>query len=133
MLDDRQRELSRQAEVAARLLGEQFTRGVGSDERAARPRIRIVLEQVKRIGGHHYLEAAVVSGSSSVTPVLEASPLIESVHGQISQLLGSDARFRTFQATVDGVPIIVTLQIIELEDSDGTTVLIAIGREEPLL
>ncbi len=132
-IDDRARELTRQATVTASLLDEQLTNRIGADERGAIPRIRVLLEQVRRIGGHDFLEAAIVTGPGTVEPLLPDSPLLGAVAGEASRLTRSDATQRTLETEVRGAPIIATLQLVRLGEDDGATVLIAIGREEPLL
>lgn len=132
-VDDRARELARQATVTASLLDEQLSNRIGADQRAAVPRIRLLLEQVRRIGGHDFLEAGVVTAPGTVEPLLPDSPLLSAVAGEASRLTRSDATQGTLETEVRGAPIIATLQLVRLSDGDGSTVLIAIGREEPLL
>lgn len=132
-IDDRTRELARQATVTASLLDEQLTnRTVGAD-RVGAVRARLLLEQVRRIGGHDFLEAGVVTEPGVVEPLVPDSPLLDSVAAEAGRLTRSDATQATLETEVRGVPIIATMQLIELGERSGTVLLIAIGREEPLL
>ena len=133
LINDRQRELSRQAEVTARLIEEQVSQVGSLDARGARVRIRGLLEQVSRIGGHDYVEAAAIGQGGNVLSLVDDSPLLDSVQPRIQALQRSDLQFSSFQTEVEGDPIIATLQIIEPDSATAPRLLIAIGREEPLL
>ena len=130
-VDDRARELARQATVTASLLDEQLANRIGADQRSVAPRIRVLLEQVRRIGGHDFLEAAVVTDRGIVEPLVPDSPLLESIGSEANRLAGSDATQATLETEVRGAPIIATLQLVE--PGGATALLVAIGREEPLL
>lgn len=134
LVEQSHRELTRQAEVAARLIESPdiMARVLGSEsdriggalrDRAAGLVVTRILELVKVVGGHDYLEAArVVPGGIATLvddPVLlsRIPPAVENANG--------------LEIDIDGDPVIATVRTVGI--GDGIVLRIAIGRDEPLL
>ncbi|MCP3974664.1 MAG: HAMP domain-containing histidine kinase [bacterium] len=119
-LDANRAELNRQAEVTARLLGDQIQPTLRSDDRL---QLRQTLRQSRLIGGYDYLEAAIVDGggirSILLDPVL--IPMLE---------VGAFDRPSVRQFDINGTPVFATSRLIRVGE---VRLLIVFGREEPLL
>lgn len=131
-IDERRRELTRQAAVTAVLIEEQLPR-VGRDGGNARAPVGPLLEQLRRVGGHDYLEAGIVRRSGEIETLVEGSPLLEATDRQAVRLARSGDVRATFETEVEGESIIANLQLIELAPPSRLMVIIAVGRQEPLL
>ena len=123
--DAAQEELFRQAEVTARLVEQQLEsvteRGV---DRPAVMRAQRVLEDVRLIGGHDFLEAAIVSPRGRLVDLVDNPSLLPLIVVGIV-----DREVRT--VTIDGEPVFATVRSITVANGDreGTfRMLVAIGR-----
>ncbi len=113
-------ELNRQAQVAASLVGAELGPSLRADDRVE---IRQILRQLRLIGGYDYLEAAVITGDG-ITPVVPDPVLLPGIRqGAIDT--GAVRRL-----DIDGTPVFATARGV---DVGRTRLIIAIGREEPLL
>ncbi|MFQ5554630.1 MAG: sensor histidine kinase [Acidimicrobiia bacterium] len=131
-------ELTRQAEVAARLvqrtdlasfiLGTDTGRQTRTDQRPARQEtaalvIGRLLEVVKEVGGHDYLEAARVTPSGLAVLVEDPEVL-----GQVPAGLENG---NGLEIEVDGHPVIASVRTVPI--GEGAHLRIAFARDEPLL
>ncbi len=112
-------ELNRQAEVTANLIAAEVDLPMRANNRGA---VREILRQLRLIGGYEYLEAAVITTDGFV-------PIVP------NPVLLPELRFSTEgrgpqQLEIDGTPVFATARRVEIGQQ---RVLIAIGREEPLL
>ena len=120
-----QNELFRQAEVTALLVEEQLEGAVSANvDRPAIARAQRVLNEVRIIGGHDFLEAALVAPRGRVIDlVVDPSLLPLIVVGVV------DREVRT--VTIDGRSVFATVRTIQIrgEGGDGSfRMLVAIGR-----
>ena len=120
-----QNELFRQAEVTALLVEEQLEGAVSANvDRPAIARSQRVLNEVRIIGGHDFLEAALVAPRGRVIDlVVDPSLLPLIVVGVV------DREVRT--VTIDGRSVFATVRTIQIrgEGGDGSfRMLVAIGR-----
>jgi two-component system sensor histidine kinase BaeS len=113
-------ELNRQAEVMANLIGAELGPSLRADDRGE---VRQILRQLRLIGGYDYLEAAIIT-EDGVTPIVRDPVLLPQFRaGSI------DAR-AVRRLDIDGTPVFATTRGV---DVGRIRLLIAIGREEPLL
>ena len=119
-----QDELFRQAEVTARLV-EQQLRGVGpAVERPAVLRVQRALEEVRRIGGHDFMEAALITNRGRFVDLVDDPVLLPLI-----AVGGVDREVKT--VTVDGDRVFATVRAITLAtpgDDASVRMLVAIGR-----
>ena len=119
-----QDELFRQAEVTARLV-EQQLRGVGpAVERPAVLRVQRALEEVRRIGGHDFIEAALITNRGRFIDLVDDPVLLPLI-----AVGGVDREVKT--VTVDGDRVFATVRAINLAtpgDDASVRMLVAIGR-----
>ncbi len=119
-----QDELFRQAEVTARLV-EQQLRGVGpAVERPAVLRVQRALEEVRRIGGHDFIEAALITNRGRFVDLVDDPVLLPLI-----AVGGVDREVKT--VTVDGDRVFATVRAINLAtpgDDASVRMLVAIGR-----
>jgi signal transduction histidine kinase len=120
-----QDELFRQAEVTATLVEKQLE-GVGTSnvDRPAVARVQRVLEEVRVIGGHDFLEAAMVTPRGRQIDLVDNPSLLPLIVVGIV-----DRQVRT--VTVDDRPVIATVRSIEVPAATGDgafRMLVAIGR-----
>ena len=128
--DRAQDELLRQAEVTAGFLEDELAEisldrneALASRIAAARPRIAVVMERARVVGGHDVIEAALVLPNRTV-PLVGDQQLV----AQIPVTAGEGEAVR---AEVDGVRLVATGHRITL---DGPVeIVVAIGRSEPIL
>jgi len=113
-------ELNRQAEVTANLIGAELGPSLRSEDRGE---IRRILRQLRLIGGYDYLEAAIITDDGFVPIVKDPVLLPEFQVGSI------DVR-AVRRLDIGGTPVFATTRGA---DVGQTRLLIAIGREEPLL
>jgi signal transduction histidine kinase len=120
-----QDELFRQAEVTARLVEEQLVGlSAGNIDRPAIGRAQRVLEEVRVIGGHDFLEAAVITPRGRLTELVDDPSLLP-----LLALGGVDREVRT--VTIDGEPVLATVRGIDVPAGAGDgrfRMLVAIGR-----
>ena len=119
-------ELLRQAEATAGLV-QASIRDSTRDREDAVPVVR-TLEIARRVGGRDYVEAKVVGLSPERPGVVEipATPLLDE--------LGENPELNQVTKTeVDGEPVLAYVRAVPLFSRTGSSVLIAIGRTEPLL
>lgn len=125
-----QDELFRQAEVTAGFLedelgdialdgGDALVRRIG----AVRPRIAIVMERARVVGGHDVIEAELIL-PNRVVPLVGDQQLLN----QIPTTAGEKEVVR---ADVDGARMVATVRRIALDG--GAAIAVAIGRSEPVL
>lgn len=113
-------ELNRQAEVTANLVSAEVGPSIRADNREA---ITQILRQIRLIGGYDYLEVAVLN-VDGINPLM-ADPIL------LPQLRLGTFDLRTVrQLDVDGTPVFAATRTV---DVGPIRLLIAIGREEPLL
>jgi two-component system sensor histidine kinase BaeS len=113
-------ELNRQAEVTANLIGAELGPSLRADDRGE---VRQILRQLRLIGGYDYLEAAVATGNG-LTPIVQDPVLLP-------QLRAGAIDVRVVRRLdIDGTPVFATTRAVEV---GRTRLVIAIGREEPLL
>ena len=121
-----QNELFRQAEVIARLV-EQQLEGVGvAVDRPTVARAQRVLEEVRLIGGHDFLEAAVVSPRGRVIELVDDPALLPLIVVGVV-----DREVRT--VTIDGQRVFATVRNISARPDGGDgqfRMLVAIGRKD---
>ena len=120
-----QDELFRQAEVTARLVEEQLEGAVSANVgRPAIARAQRVLNEVRIIGGHDFLEAALVAPRGRVINLVDDPSLLPLI------VIGVvDREVRT--VTVDGRRVFATVRTIQIpgSGSEGSfRMLVAIGR-----
>jgi signal transduction histidine kinase len=119
-----QDELFRQAEVTARLV-EQALQGIGpSVERPAILRVQRMLEEVRLVGGHDFMEAALVTNRGRFVDLVDGPVLLPLIATG-----GVDREVATI--TVDGDRVFATVRSIRLANpsNDGSVrMLVAIGR-----
>lgn len=119
-LDSNRAELNRQAEVTATLVSSEIGPSLQADDRGG---VRQVLRQLRLIGGYDYLEVATID-SDGVTPLVDDPVLL-------SEFPVGDFDARSVrQIEVADAPVFATTRLVEVGAAD---LLIAIGREEPLL
>jgi two-component system sensor histidine kinase BaeS len=113
-------ELNRQAEVTANLIGAELGPSLRSDDRGE---VRQILRQLRLIGGYDYLEAAVTT-ADGLTPIVKDPVLL-------SEFRPGSIDLRVVRRLdIEGTPVFATTRGV---DVGRTRLLIAIGREEPLL
>ena len=121
-----QDELFRQAEVTA-LLVEQQLRGVSAAvDRPAIGRAQRVLEEVRLIGGHDFLEAAILTARGRLVELVDDPVLLPLIVVGVV-----DREVRTI--TVDGEPVFATVRTITASNQEGDEqfrMLVAIGRRD---
>ena len=120
-----QNELFRQAEVTALLVEEQLEGAVSANvDRPAIARAQRVLNEVRIIGGHDFLEAALVAPRGRVIDLVDDPSLLPLIVVGVV-----DREVRT--VTVDGRSVFATVRTIQIrgEGGDGSfRMLVAIGR-----
>jgi len=119
-----QEELFRQAEVTAQLVRSQIAalpQGASAD-RPLINRVRRVLEEVKVIGGHDFLEVALVNARGRLVELVDDPKLLPLLREEL------DREVRT--VTVDGERVIATFRSISVgQGGDGPVrLVVAIGR-----
>ena len=128
LVEQSQAELTRQAEVAARLVGNPTA--FANLDLAATSRAQVtvrlterLLALVREVGGHDFVEAARVTPNGVIALVDDPSLLgllpagLENANG--------------LELEIEGAPVIAAVRTVVL--SEQLTLRIAIGREEPLL
>lgn len=128
LVDQSQAELTRQAEVAARLVGNPtaFTNLDLGRASQAQLTVRLterVLSLVREVGGHDYVEAARVT-PNGVIALVEDPSLLGLLPTGLDNANG-------LELELEGSPVIAAVRTVVL--SDQLTLRIAIGRDEPLL
>lgn len=113
-------ELNRQAEVTAGLVSSEVGPSLRADNRGD---LLQVLRQIRLIGNYDYLEVAVID-ADGVNPVVNDPVLLPQLR------LGSFDLRAVRQIDVEGTPVFATSRTIAVGQVE---LLIAIGREEPLL
>lgn len=113
-------ELNRQAEVTAGLVSSEVGPSLRADNRGD---LLQVLRQIRLIGNYDYLEVAVID-ADGVNPVVNEPVLLPQLR------LGSFDLRAVRQIDVEGTPVFATSRTIAVGQVE---LLIAIGREEPLL
>ena len=120
-----QNELFRQAEVTALLVEEQLEGAVSANvDRPAIARAQRVLNEVRIIGGHDFLEAALVAPRGRVIDLVDDPSLLPLIVVGVV-----DREVRT--VTIDGRSVFATVRTIQIrgEGGDGSfRMLVAIGR-----
>ena len=120
-----QDELFRQAEVTALLVEEQLEGAVSANvDRPAIARAQRVLNEVRIIGGHDFLEAALVAPRGRVIDLVDDPSLLPLIVVGVV-----DREVRT--VTIDGRSVFATVRTIQIpgEGGDGSfRMLVAIGR-----
>jgi len=114
-------EFARQAAATGRLLEADLPAGALGEGRA---RLIQILRDVALVGGHDFVEAAVVGPRGAVTPLGEGGVLLDQVPG-ISDLTGAVA----FDAEVDGRKVTAVAQPIRLGERGTLVVVIGTGLE----
>lgn len=119
-----QAELFRQAEAAGRLIETQI-----ADlplREIPRSTFRL-LEEVRLVGGHDFVEAALI-GRGIYRPLLDDPALLP----QLPEL-SSDRRI--FEVEVAGEPVLAAARLVDVVQTDNATLrlLVVIGRSDPLL
>ncbi len=121
-------ELLRQADATAALVQRSIRDALPTAERTDATPIGRTLEIARSVGGHDYVEARVVDvplGRPNL-PAIPTTPLLDS--------LGEDPELNTVTETeVGGEPVLAYVRAVPVSARSGATVLIAIGRTEPLL
>ena len=123
-----QAELTRQAEVAARLIDNPGTLGNFDATRIPRAQLPARLAErslnlVREVGGHDYVEAARVTGAGLIALVEDAALL--------SQIPAGLEEANGLQLEIDGEPVIAAVRTVQV--TPQLTLRVAIGRKEPLL
>ncbi len=128
LVKESEAELLRQAEATANLvqgaLREALSAGAGED----RVPLARTLEIARSIGGHDYVEATIVDRATSRQGNLDLpeTPLLDS--------LGEDPPLnRITETEVAGEPVLAYVRAIPFRQRGEATLLVAIGRSEPLL
>lgn len=111
-------EFARQAGATARLIEEDLPLAGSAGGDATRLRLTEVLRTVALVGGHDYVEAAVVGPRGTVTPLGDSAVLIDQVPS-IADL----ARSIAFDGSVDGVAVTAIAQPFRLGER-GTLVVV---------
>jgi two-component system sensor histidine kinase BaeS len=114
-------EFARQAAATGRLLEADLPAGAQGEGRA---RLIQILRDVALVGGHDFVEAAVVGPRGAVTPLGEGGVLLDQVPG-IADLTGAVA----FDAEVDGRKVTAVAQPIRLGERGTLVVVIGTGLE----
>lgn len=121
-------ELLRQAEATATLVQMSIRDALPMSGRGDSVPVARTLEIAKSVGGHDYVEAR-VDGFPPGRPGasdMPATPLLDS--------LGPDPELsRVVETEIDGDPVLAYVREVPLSVRTGASVLIAIGRTEPLL
>ncbi|MDJ0924958.1 MAG: HAMP domain-containing sensor histidine kinase [Acidimicrobiia bacterium] len=121
-------ELLRQAEATARLIQTAIRDAVPASDRNETLTVARTLEIARSVGGHDYVEARLI-GLSADRPGLAGvneTPVLDS--------LGSDPPLdRVAETEVAGEPVLAYVRAIPISPRNDPTLLIAIGRSEPLL
>ena len=120
-------ELLRQAEATATLVEMSMRDAVRPAQREESVPVGRTLEIAKSVGGHDYVEARVAGPVDRRNlPEMPATPLLDS--------LGADPpRNRVTETEVNGEPVLAYVRAVPLSARAASTVLIGIGRSEPLL
>jgi len=114
-----QQELFRQGEVTAELVERTLERTPLRDRRA----VAVILEEVKLVGGHDYVEAAVPS-RSGLTPLGGDSVLLPQLPGEVTDR-------GILEVEVAGVPVLATVRRVAVgARQNRRDMIIAIGRVE---
>jgi len=114
-------ELNRQAVVTANLVSSEIGPNLRADDRGAIPEI---LSQIRMIGDYDYLEVGLVNATRIVSLLRDPVLLPELRTGT------TDGNDRVRQLSIAGTPVFAATRTI---DVGNVRLLIAIGREEPLL
>ena len=122
-----QAELTRQAEVAARLVESPNLLGALGVDRPARGtaavrRTEAALGLVREVGGHDYVEAARVT-NSGLQMVTDDAVLLDQIPPSVENADG-------LEVEVDGEPVLAAVRTVRVQQ---VALRIAIGRQEPLL
>jgi len=129
LVHESETELLRQAEATANLIVTAVRDRISDSGETAAVPIARTLEIARRVGGHDYVEARIVGRVSerAVAAVeLPATPLLDS--------LGHDPPTdRVIEAEVAGEPVLAYVRAIPFLPRGEATLLIALGRTEPLL
>lgn len=120
-----QNELFRQAEVTAQLIEQQLEVSGGPQvDRPAVARAQRVLDEVRVIGGHDFLEAAIVTPRGRIIELVDDAALLSLLVVSVV-----DREVRT--VTINDRSVFATVRSIELSGSDAQEtfrLLVAIGR-----
>ncbi len=116
-------EFARQAQATARLLEADLPAGAVGDE-TGRTRLAQILRDVALVGGHEFVEAAIVGPHGAVTPLGAGGVLLDQVPG-ISDLGG----VVHFDAEVDGVTVAAIAQPFRIGERGVLVVVIGTGLE----
>lgn len=119
-LAENRAELNRQAEVTANLLSAEIRPPFRADDRSG---VRQILRQSRLIGDYDYLEAAVVDGAG-IRPIVDDPLLLPLLQ------VGALDQPSVQELDIDGTPVFATSRVISVGQ---VQLLIALGREEPLL
>jgi len=117
-------EITRQATATAQIVDNQLSQ---TQEQGRQGGVIRLLEQLKLLGGHDYLEIAVVTRDGSVESLLDGDVLVP-------RLVGRDPIDEVVTLDVEGTPVIATARRVAVEVDDvARNWYVAIGRTEPLL
>lgn len=128
LVKESEAELLRQAEATANLVQNSLREALSASEGADRVPVARSLEIARNIGGHDYVEAKVVDRvPTRESPAdLPDTPLLDS--------LGDDPPVdRITETEVAGEPVLAYVRAIPFRQRGEATLLVAIGRSEPLL
>jgi two-component system sensor histidine kinase BaeS len=117
--DSQRDEIVRQGQATARLVEEALRSGPGRTRLA----VGDVLQAVRTVGGHDYVEAA-LRGPNGTTTVLGGDAVLFSL---LPPLASAE---RVIEVDVDGTRVLAL--VVAVEAGDRGTILIAIGRTESL-
>ena len=117
-------EFARQAEATARLIEAELPAGAGVGRTLGGARLIQILREVAVVGGHDFVEAAVVGPRGGVTVLGEAGALIDQVPG-IADLTGPV----TFDASVDGDSVTAVAQPFRIGERGTLVVVIGTSLE----
>ena len=128
LVKESEAELLRQAEATANLVQGALRESLSAGEGADRFPLARSLEIARSIGGHDYVEVKIVDRGTSRqgNPDLPDTPLLDS--------LGEDPPVgRVTETEVAGEPVLAYVRAIPFRQRGEATLLVAIGRSEPLL